>query len=128
MLEKISRWLENAGKLSKEEIKRHAVPEVELVYHRGQWWRSDMVAPEWTNLGLGRVPETRWQWFVYHLCMGLLARYPTHKVLLFSIRAAIRGDVVVDVTEEELELIEEELGLLHEGSGSTARVSVDWSQ
>lgn len=63
------------------------IPDAEIREYDGRLWQalpdaqSDVI-----TLGVAPAPKTVWQTLVYHVCHGLLMRYPLHEVLVWSWR------------------------------------------
>jgi len=63
------------------------LPPAQLLYWDGALWRrvpADQMAATHIDLGVAPMPTTVRQALVYHVCHGLLMRYPILDVLRFS--------------------------------------------
>lgn len=57
-----------------------------LRYQEAEWYKLPERDSGWLHLGVCPRPRTTWEVFTYHLCHGLLMRYPLREVLVFSWR------------------------------------------
>jgi hypothetical protein len=60
------------------------IPPVTIRVTNGEQWVKLLDDDNWLWLGHCPAPQTRWEWFVYHVAHGLLMRYPLHKILPYA--------------------------------------------
>lgn len=52
----------------------------------GTVWQEITESPGWIHVGWAPRPNSRLQWFVHHVCHGLLMRYPLRDVVTWAWR------------------------------------------
>lgn len=59
-------------------------PPLETRLVRGKLWVQYPDNPDLIFLGTAPVPRNAWETFVYHVCHGMIMRYPLRDVLIWS--------------------------------------------
>src|SRR5688500_12763968 len=74
-------------RLTDEEVDRLNPPQLDSVVDddTGKFYIEYSTNPDWLEMGQCPRPKNKREWFIHHLCMGLLMRYPTHKVFWYSL-------------------------------------------
>lgn len=90
---------------------QYDLPPAVIGEYDGRLWYLLPDDDTFIHLGIAPRPTTVWQCFVYHVCNGLIMRYPLAKVLVFSwrnrksftesetleIRDALEGDGHIEI-------------------------------
>lgn len=72
------------GRIDFAPIQGSGVPPVRVKFIDGTYFLEQLPADEWMTLGHARRPQTRWQWFRYHVLHGLMMGYPFFSVIRYA--------------------------------------------
>jgi hypothetical protein len=65
-------------------VKPGSEPATETTVIDNELWVKYNYGDEWQFLGIAPRPKTVWQTLIYHICNGLLMRYPLWDILVWS--------------------------------------------
>lgn len=94
-------WLEQESQSNSAIHERNPpTPKVRIIGGVLYEERIDDAYTGWISTGYVPTPTTRAQVFVYHLCMGLLMRYPFFSVLKFCLQNFTKWDFSEEAAEK----------------------------